>query len=209
MIRSELRELLERETGLLLLIAGGVLSIQIAVRALPDFVGFTAPAGLPEWAGVVVSLGRLGLVGFGLGLPFVALFGLYDRLRSESPRLAVAGGGLMTLAPILFFSGLLSVLLPPLPDSLSLLFLSPVPYVVGTAFFGLAFLRRDASLSSVGVPLLVFSGTWLLAYALGLENGELPGWLPFVELLAVSLVAMGYLLSGSSAARNDGTPAGG
>ncbi|WP_135854164.1 hypothetical protein [Halorussus salinus] len=207
MIRSELRELLERETGLLLLIAGGVLSVQIAVGALPDFVGVTVRPGLPEWAGVVVSIGQFALVGFGLGLPFVALFGLYHRLRSEAPRLAVAGGALMTLAPILFFGGLLSALLAPLPDSPSLLFLGPLPYVVGTALFGLAFLRRDGSVSSVGIPVLVFSATWILAYALGLRHGELPGWMPFVELLAVSLVAMGYLLSGNSTARNDGVPA--
>src|SRR6056297_1651135 len=135
MTRSELRELLEAETGLLLSIAGGFLAVQIAVRELPDFVGVTVGESFPEWTGVVFSLGRLAIAGFGLGLPFVALFGLYHRLTAETPRVAVAGGALMALTPILFFSGLLSVLLPPLPDSLSLLFLSPLSSVVGTAFF--------------------------------------------------------------------------
>ena len=209
MTRSKLRELVEAETGLLLSIAGGFLAVQIAVRELPDFVGVTVGKSLPEWTGVVFSLGPFGLAGFGLGLPFVALFGLYHRLTAETPRVAVAGGALMALTPILFFGGLLSVLLPPLPDSLALLFVSPVPYVVGTALFGLAFLRRDESVSSVGIPLLVFSGTWALAYAIGLENGFLPGWVPFIELLAVSLVSMGYLLSPDSTTRSDSVRAGG
>lgn len=206
MIQSELRELLEKRTGALLLIAGGFLSTQLVVRELPEFVGPTVRDGLPGWAGFVLSAGLLGLVG--LGLPFVALVGLYYRLTSETPRLAVAGGALMALTPVLFFGSLPLVLLRPISALRYLLWLSPLPYVIGVGCFGLAFLRRDGSTRFVGIPLLVFSGTWALTYAVGLEAGELPGWLPFVELLAVSLVAMGYLLSADSTTRNDGVPTG-
>ncbi|WP_345409820.1 hypothetical protein [Haladaptatus pallidirubidus] len=73
----------------------------------------------------------------------------------------------------------------------------------------LAFFWKDGSIRFVGVPLLGFSGTWTLLYAVGLKNRELPGGLPFVELLAVSLVTMGYLLYTSSNTHNNGTTAGG
>lgn len=206
MVQLELRELLEEKAGVLLLVAGGCLSVQIAATRLPDFVGFTLRGSLPEWAGFVFTTGLLGFVG--IGLPFVALSGLYYRLTSETPRLAVAGGALMALTPFLFLGGLLTVLIRPVPELPYLLWLSPLPYVVGTGSFGLAFLWKSGSVRFVGIPLLLFSGTWTLTYAVGLENGELPGWLPFVELLAVSLVAMGYLLYTSSTTRNNGVPAG-
>lgn len=204
MVRLELRELLEERTGALLSIAGGFLLLQIAVETVPALVGFAVRERLTGWAGLVFSTGLLGV---GLGIPFVALFGLYHRLTAETPRLAGAGVALMALTPVLFLSGLLTVLVRPVPDSPYLLFLGPLPSVAGAGSFGLAFFRKDSSVRFVGVPLLVFSGTWTLTYAVGLENGELPGWLPFVELLAVSLVTMGYLLTAHSTT-NDPTPAG-
>ena len=206
MIRAELRELLGERAGALLLIAGGVLSIQIVLRELPELVGPTIREGLPGWGSFVLSGGLFGLVG--LGLPFVALGGLYYRLRSETPRLAVAGGALMALTPCLFFGGLLLVVLRPRPEFRYLLWLSPLSYVVGVGTFGVAFLRTDGSTRFVGIPLLVFSGTWALTYAVGLRAGDLPGWFPFVELLAVSLVATGYLLYADSTASTSGVPAG-
>lgn len=206
MINLGLRELLEEKTGALLLIAGGLLSIHIVIRALPDFVGFTVREGLPGWAGFLSPVALLGLVG--VGLPFVALFGLYHRLTSETPRLAVAGVALMALTPILFLSGLLTALIGPIPTLPSLLWFSPLPYVAGVGSFGLAFLRKSGSVRFVGIPLLAFSGTWALVYAVGLKNGDLPGWVPFFELLAVSLVAMGYLLYRTSTTRDTGVPAG-
>jgi hypothetical protein len=207
MIRTELRGLLEGRTGVLLLIAGGLLSVQIVLRELPAFAGPTVRAGLPGWGRFALSAGLLGLVG--LGLPFVALGGLYYRLRSETPRLAVAGGALMALTPVLFSGGLfLLIFLRPRPEFRYLLWLSPLSYVVGVGTFGVAFLRTDGSTRFVGIPLLVFSGTWALTYAVGLDAGELPGWVPFVELLAVSLVAMGYLLYADSTGRTSGVPLG-
>lgn len=206
MFQLEIRELLEEKTGSLLLIAGGFLLVDLAVRNLLDVVGFTAHEGLPEWIGFVFSSGIISFVG--LGLPFVALFGLYYRLTSETPRLAAVGGALMVFTPFLFVGGLLTMLIRPLPDLPNLLFLSPLPYVAGVGSFGLAFFRKDGSIRFVGVPLLGFSGTWTLVYAVGLQNGGVPEPFPFVELLAVSLVAMGYLLHGSSANRTNGTPTG-
>lgn len=192
MTRSSLRELLEERTGVLLLIAGGFLLIEIVVRTLPDSVGFTVPEILPGWASFIFSTAIFGLVG--RSLPFVALLGLYRRLTPETPRLAGVGGALMALTPILFASGLLTLLTDSVPRVPYLLWLSPLPYVVGTGAFGVAFLRKDGSVRFVGIPLLVFSGSWTVLYALGLKNGEVPVWFPFGELLAISVVAMGYLL---------------
>lgn len=206
MIRSELRELLEEKTGALLLIAGGFLLLQILVRTLPDFVGFTVHEGLPEWTGFVFSAGLLGLVG--TAIPFVALPGLYHRLSSETPRLAVAGGALMALTPVLYLAGLLTILIRPVPKLLYLLWLSPLPYIAGTAFFGLAFFWKDGSVRFVGVPILLFSGRWTLLYAIGLKNGDVPEWFPSGELLAISLVTMGYLLYTTSTTHDSGTLAG-
>ncbi|WP_327054151.1 hypothetical protein [Halomicrococcus gelatinilyticus] len=206
MVQLELRELLEEKTGALLLIAGGFLSIQIGVTTFPDIVGFTAPASLPGWTSFIFSTGLLGFIGF--GLPFVALAGLYYRLSSTTPRLAVVGGALMALTPILFASGLLTVFVRPLPDVPALLWFSPLPYIVGAGSFGLAFLWQKDSSRFVGIPLLVFSGTWMLTYTVGLKNGQLPGWMPFIELLAVSLVAMGYLLHTSPPSHDNGALAG-
>ncbi|NHN58946.1 MULTISPECIES: hypothetical protein [Halorussus] len=206
MINVELRELLEEKTGALFLIAGGFLLSHIAVRTLPNYIALTVQERLPGWAGFIFSTGLFGLIG--LAIPFVALFGLYHHLTSKTPRLAVAGGALMALTPILYLSGLLTVLIRPLPEVPYLLWLSPLPYMMGAGSFGLAFLRKNGPIRFVGIPLLVFSGTWTLMYTVALENGSVPGWLPFVELLAVSLIAMGYLLYPSSTAPNDGAPAG-
>ncbi|WP_135824717.1 hypothetical protein [Halorussus ruber] len=176
----ELRELLEEKTGTLLLIAGGYLSIQSLIRTFPDFVGFTTPARLPGWAGFIFFAALPDLVGF--AIPFVALFGLYHRLTSEAPRLAAVGVTLMALTPILFVSGLLTLLVRPVPRVPYLLWLSPLPYTMGTGAFGLAFFRKPAPIRFVGVPLLVFSGTWILLYVVSLKNGRVPDWFPTVEL---------------------------
>ncbi|MFC6723892.1 hypothetical protein ACFQE1_05795 [Halobium palmae] len=90
-----------------------------------------------------------------------------------------------------------------------LLWLSPLPSLVGVGLFALTYLRRVGSIRFVGIPLLVFSGTWALAFAVGLADGGLPAGLPFVELLAVSLIAMGSLLTVGSTTPNSRTPAGG
>lgn len=205
MIISELRDLIEEKTGILLLIAGCLLLIRTAVNLSPYYIGFSIQTILPGWVEFVISAGAY----VGLGIPFIALLGLRHRLTSETPRLAVAGGALMALTPVLFLSGLLTVLVRPLPDLLYLLLLSPLPYVVGAGSFGLAFLWKNGSVRFVGIPLLVFSGTWALTYAVGLKNGGLPSRFLFIELLAVSLVAMGYLLYVSSNPPNSGAPAGG
>lgn len=206
MIRFELRELLEEKTGSLLLIAGGCLIIQIVASTFPNFAGFTPPERLPEWAGFIFSAVLPGVIG--RVLPFIALVGLYNRLTSETPRLATVGGALMALTPILYLTGLLSVLIRPVPRVPYLLWLSPLPYILGTAFFGLAFFWKDGPIRFAGIPLLLFSGTWTLVYAIGLKNGEVPGWVPSSELLAASLVAMGYLLYTSSTTHDKGAPAG-
>lgn len=207
MIHLELRKLLEEQTGTLLLIAGGFLLIEIVIRALPNFAGFTVQGAPLGWASFLLSTGTIGLIG--RALPFVALVGLYHRLTTETPRLAAVGGTLMALTPVLFVSGLLSMLIQPLPEVPYLLFLSPLPYIVGAGSFGLAFFWKDGSIRFVGIPLLGFSGTWALLYAVGLKNGELPGGLPSTELLAVSLVTMGYLLYTNSTTHDNGVPAGG
>lgn len=206
MIQLELRELLEEKTGALLLTAGGFLLIQIVIRALQNFAGFTVQEGLPGWAGGIFSTGLLGFIG--LAIPFIALVGLYHHLTPTTPRLAVAGGVLMALTPILFLIGFLTMLIQPLPELPYLLWLSPLPYILGAGSFGLAFLWKNGSIRFVGIPLLVFSGAWALIYTIGLRNGEIPGGVPFVELLAVSLLAMGYLLSTNSTAVDSGTLAG-
>ena len=206
MIQLELRELLEEKTGPLLLIAGGFLLTQMLVRNLPDLIGLTVRERLPGWVGFIFPSGLLGLIG--LGLPFVALLGLYHRLTSKTPCLAVVGGTLMALTPLLFLSGLLTMLIQPLPELPYLLWLSPLPYLVGAGIFGLAFFWKDGSIRLVGIPLLIFSGTWTLLYTVGLENGGVPEQLPFIELLAVSLVAMGFLLHSHSTSHANGTPTG-
>ena len=48
MFHLGLRELLEEKTGALLLIAGEFLLIEIVVRALPNFAGFTIQGGYPD-----------------------------------------------------------------------------------------------------------------------------------------------------------------
>ena len=148
----------------------------------------------------------IGLIG--RAIPVIALFGLYHRLTSETPRLAAVGGTLMALTPVLFVSGLLTILIQPLPELPYLLFLSPLPYIAGAGSFGLAFFWKDGPIRFVGIPLLGFSGTWILLYAVGLKNGELSGGLPSTELLAVSLVTMGYLLYTNSSTHNNSAPAG-
>jgi len=205
MIQLELRKLLEEKTGALLLIAGGFLLIEIVIRALPNFAGFTVQGSPLGWASFILSTGMIGLIG--RGLPFIALLGLYHRLISETPRLAVVGGVLMALTPVLFVSGLLTLLISSVPRLPNLLFFSPLPYIAGAGLFGLAFFWKDGSIRFVGVPLLGFSGTWTLLYAIGLKTGD-PGWFPSTKLLAVSLVAMGYLLYANSTTHNNGTPAG-
>ena len=205
MVIPELRELIEEKTDILLLIAGGFLLIRTILNVFPNYIGFSLQKILPGWVEFVISAGTY----VGLGIPFIALLGLCHRLTSETPRLAAAGGALMALTPALFLSGLLTILVRPLPDLLYLLWLSPLPYILGTGSFGLAFLWKNGSVRFVGIPLLVFSGTWALTYAIGLKNGGLPRRFPFVELLAVSLVAMGYLLYASSNTPNSGAPAGG
>lgn len=204
MVHLELRKLLEEKTGILLLIAGGFLLIEMMIKILPDLLGFTVREKLPGWFGLIFPSGLLGLIG--LAIPFIALLGLYHRLTSETPRLAVVGGTLMALTPLLFLSGLLTMLIQPLPELPNLLWLSPLPYIVGAGSFGLAFFWKDGSIRFVGVPLLGFSGTWTLLYAVGLKNGGVPEQLPFVELLAISLVAMGYLLHSSSTTHTNGSP---
>ncbi|WP_128478130.1 hypothetical protein [Halorussus pelagicus] len=202
MIHLELRELLEEKTGVLLLIAGGLLIIQIASPAFPDFAGVMPTERLPGWVGFISSALSPGLVG--RGLSFVALLGLYHRLTSETPRLAIGGVALMALTPLLFLSGLLTALVRPTPEFRYLFWLSPLPYIAGTSLFGLAFLWKDGSIRFVGIPLLLFSGTWSLLYAIGLKNGDIPGWFPSGELLTLSLLTMGYLLYANSTPHDDG-----
>lgn len=207
MVASSLRELVEERTGPLLLIAGGFLSVQVALNAIPDLVGFSLRARLPAWAGYVFSSAILGFVG--IAMPFVVLLGLYWRLNSETPRVAAVGGALMALTPILFSSGALAGLVLSRPDPVVLLWLSPIPYALGVGLFALTFLRRDGSVRFVGVPLLAFSATWILTYAVGLRTGGLPEQFPFIESLAISVIATGYLLSTRSASPDTRAPAGG
>ncbi len=192
MIHLRLRELLEKKTGTLFLIAGGFLLIQIALETLLNNFGQMLQWELPGWTVFIFSPGLFGLIG--LAIPFIALLGLYHRLTPETPRLAVVGGALMALTPILFLIGFLTMLIHQLPELPYLLWLSPVPYIMGAGSFGLAFLWRNDPIRFVGIPLLVFSGTWTLTFAVGLNNEGLPSQFPFVEILAVSLIAMGYLL---------------
>ena len=144
----------------------------------------------------------------GLALPFIALVGLYHRLAPVAPRVANASGALMVLTPVLVVIGLLSLLFPPLPESPYLLWLSPLPYIAGVGSFGAAFVLSGDTGRFVGIPILGFSGVWLVTYAIGLQNGGLPAGIPFVELLAVSLVAAGYLLSATAPVQKGGTAAG-
>lgn len=204
MIHLGLRELLEDKTGSLLLIAGGFLLIQILIRDLPDFVGFTIQEILPDWTSLIFGTGLFGLIG--LAISFIALLGLYHRLTSQTPRLAIVGSALMALTPILFLTGLLTLLIPSLPELPYLLWLSPLPYMAGIVSFGLAFFWKSGSIRLVGIPLSVFSGTWILTYAVGLKNGGLPEQFLFVEVLTVSLVMMGYLLYTNTTTKNSGTP---
>lgn len=206
MVISELRELIEEKTGALLSVAGGCLSIQIVLNTLPNLHKFTIQGGLPAWVGIILPTGILGYIG--LTMPFVVLLGLYYRLSSEAPRIAFAGGTLMALTPVLFVDGLLTALVWPDLDLQYLLWLSPLPYVVGVGLFALAFLGRVGPIRFVGIPMLVFSGTWVLTFVVGLVNGGLPAELPFVELLAVSLITMGLLLNVGSTTPNSRTPTG-
>jgi len=206
MIHLELRKLLEEKTGSLLLIAGGFILVNLATRTLPDLVGVTVYERLPGWAGFILSTGMFGLVG--RALPFIALLGLYHHLASETPRLAIVGVALMALTPILYLIGLVTMLLQPLPELPNLLFFSPLPYIAGAGVFGAAFFWKDGPIRFVGVPLLGFSGTWTFLYAIGLKNGDVPGWFPSGGLLAVTLVTMGYLLYTNSTTPGNGTPTG-
>lgn len=189
---SKIRELLEEQTGSLLLIAGSFMMIRLLVKTLSNTLGIGVQEQLPGWVAVISPIRLFGLIG--LALPFIVLTGLYYQVNSKTPRLAAVGGALMGFTPVLFLAGLLTLLVGPLPRSPYLLWLSPLPYVVGAGCFGLAFFWKDGSIRFAGIPLLIFSGTWILAYAVGLYSGTLQGQFPFVELLAVSLVAMGYIL---------------
>lgn len=134
MIHLGLRELLEEKTGVLLLITGGFLLVDLVSRTLPDLVGVHRPqetTGMgwlyflhrndwPHWTSTTIH----------------CFVGLYHRLTSKTPRLTVEGGALMALTPILFVSGLLTMLIQPLPELPNLLFLSPLPYTAGKGLTG-------------------------------------------------------------------------
>lgn len=146
--------------------------VDLVSRTLPDLVGVHRPqetTGMgwlyflhrndwPHWTSTTIH----------------CFVGLYHRLTSKTPRLTVEGGALMALTPILFVSGLLTMLIQPLPELPNLLFLSPLPYTAGEGSYGLAFFWKDGSIRLVGIPLLVLSGTWTLLYAVGLKKWRSP-----------------------------------
>lgn len=192
---------LERWSAIVFLVAGGLAVISSGVNTLDAVPGISTQHGL--------LLFIEGIAGFGgVVLSFVAMLGLYPKLRTGSPGLARVGVGVMLL-PVLYFlvdlvwlalSGILglpSLTFTYIPSPMLAIGIAFLLFAIGTTIFGVIALVTSALDQTIGGLLIVFAVAWyLLLGGIVVSGPPIPVWL--LALTGVmqggSLLGIGYLL---------------
>lgn len=199
---------LERWSALVFLIAGGLGLLSSGINTLDAVPGVSTQQGM--------FLFIEGLAGFGgVVLSFVAILGLYPKVRSGSPGLAKLGLAVMVL-PVAFFlfdlvwlalSGILglpSFTFTYLPSPMLALGGAFLLFAIGTTIFAVISLRTDVLSRTVGGFLLLFALAWyLLLGGIVILGAPIPVWLLAITglLQGGPLLAIGYLLRTDRAAQ--------
>lgn len=192
---------LERWSAILFVIAGGLAIISSGVNTLDALPGVSTQHGL--------LLFVEGIAGFGgVVLSFVAMLGLYPKLRTSSPGLARVGVGVMLL-PVLYFLvdlvwlalsgvlGLPSLTFTYLPSPMLAIGAAFLLFAIGTTVFGVIALLTSALNRTIGGFLLLFGLAWfLLIGGIAVSGVPIPVWLLALTgaIQGGSLLAIGYLL---------------
>lgn len=192
---------LERWSPIIFILAGGLALLSSGINTLD------AVPGLSTQQGILIFIE--GLAGFGgILLSFVAMLGLYPILKTDAPRLARVGVGVMVL-PVLFFLvdlvwlslsgvlGLPSLTLTYLPSPMLALGAAFLLFAVGTTIFGVIALVTSALSQTIGGLLIGFATAWfLLIGGIAVYGFPIPVWLLALTGLMQggSMLGIGYLL---------------
>jgi hypothetical protein len=160
---------LDGRSGILFLVAGGMLFIATANNALGAYTSLTTQAGLPLALEAVAGFG-------GIVIAFIGLVGLYPRLADSAPRLARIGVGLVALPAVVFVvlvtcaipAGLLGLPSPAavIPALDAVVIAAFLMVAVGVAALGVRSLSH-----TVGTSLLVLAVAWFLLFGAAYLNG--------------------------------------
>lgn len=187
---------LARWSGLLFVVAGGLLSCSVLMKGI-DWFTVASP---PEGAILVVAVP-------GLFAALGGLFGLYPRLAGWSPWLSLAGAvstafsgvGLLVTVVWSLSGGLLSTVtagvIPATPPEV--VFISLVAALaVAVALFGGASVRAAGPWRRIGGFLLGYAATYIALIVVGATLATVPDWLYFAIYGAqpVMLLATGISL---------------
>lgn len=188
---------LERWSASAFITAGGLLLVGTVLTGL----GAVTPLSLPETVTGVITI-------TGVVLMYGGVFGLYPRHANHSPRLALAGVGLLGLPAMVLVAVMVwgvsghifrTVPVPP----------AVIPYFgmvfvavfllsgLGISLFGVANLRSPDISPVVGALLLVLAATWfVLLGASSMYGSTFPAWLDIANpgVMATVLLALGCLV---------------
>lgn len=197
---------LERWSALVFLVAGVLGLLSSGINTLDTVPGVSTQHG--------TLLFIEGLAGFGgVVLSFVAILGLYPKVRPGSPGLAKLGLAVMVL-PVAFFLfdlvwlalsgvlGLPSFTFTYLPSPMLALGGAFLLFALGTTAFGVIVIRTNVLRRPVGWLLLLFASAWyLLLGGIMVLGAPIPVWLLAVTglLQGGPLLAIGYLLGSDRA----------
>ena len=185
---------------------GGLIFVADAALLVVHLASGTEPAAFGQ-----------ALVGASWTAAFVGLLGFYPSLVDRSRWLSRAGalfavvGGVTMAAMAATMLGYATDVLSGDPSSVAMYFLPGVflGIVLGFGSFGLASLRTDVYSRSVGLLFLLLPTTFLFNLGTGISGiSSLPMVLGVVCVLALTMLAIGYLLrTGSARAAREGAEA--
>lgn len=183
------------------IVAGGLVIVASGINTLDAVPGVTTQAGLLLFIEGVAGFG-------GVVLSFVAMVGLYPKLRTGAPALARVGIGALLLPVVLFladlvwlvlagFLGLPSLTFTYLPSPMLAVGAAFLLFAIGTTIFGVIALVTSTLDRTIGGLLIVFALAWyLLIGGIAVSGFPIPGWLLALTgvLQGGSLLGIGYLL---------------
>lgn len=207
---------LERWSAIMFLIAGSLAIISSGINTLDALPGVSTQHGS--------LLFIEGIAGFGgVVLSFIAMLGLYPKLRPGAPSLARVGVSLLLLPVMLFLVDLVWLVLSGIFGLPSLTFTYvPAPvlvlgaaillFAIGTTTFGVIALVTSALSPSIGWLLIVFAVAWyLLIGGIAVSGVPIPVWLLALTgvLQGGSLLGVGHLLRTDIETERQAEPAAG
>lgn len=196
---TNLSERVATWSGPAFLIAGGLVAIATVVMGLAMITEMSQGllTGLPTMVGLLVS--------------YIGMLGLYPGLSRHRPRAALASV-VFLLAPfggIAFWLGHALIIGQEPSYAATLVGIVFAGFIVGIVMLGATSYQAETPSRRVGVALAAFAVPWVVLMGSAVVyGGAVPVWIDFVAtgLMAVLLLAIGYLTWNDSSPTNRGEP---